>query len=40
MVSVTAAIRVTFEISMIFFINCMFCGGICGVGCCSGVGKE
>ena len=36
-VSVTAAIRVAVEISMIFCMNCMFCGGIYDVGCCSGV---
>ena len=33
--SVTAVIRVAVEISTNLF-NCMFCGGIFGVGSCSG----
>ena len=38
-VSVTTAIRVAVEISMIFFYNCMFCGGICSVACGSVVSE-
>ena len=34
-VSVTAAIRVAVEIST-YLLNCMFCGGLCGVDSGSG----
>ena len=33
----TAATRVEVEISIYFFINCISCGGFCGVICGSGV---